>query len=107
MATTLTYLCDCGKKYMVFVSKKILITELMGQPERTKEAERWDKEEEKAGEIEMAKEMAKMFGADEFIDTRVNEVYQCECGKVFDLLAFYRSVREEGKKEGGEKSEQK
>lgn len=89
MALTLAYQCSCGEVYIVYVPQKLQTRELGQSLEMIREAEKVDKEERESGWIESIKTDLEDVGA-KFIDSSINEVIQCECGEVFDLLVFYR-----------------
>jgi len=53
-----------------------------------------DERERKSGEIEVIKKSVKKIGA-KFIDVRVNKVFPCKCGQIFDPLSFLSKPNEE------------
>jgi len=89
MAFILTYQCSCEEIYAVYVPQKLQARELGQSLKMIREAEKADKEERESGWIERIKTGLEDVGA-KFIDSSINEVIQCECGEVFDLLVFYR-----------------
>lgn len=90
MALTTTLHCDCGKTYVIYIPKRILFKEIfkgdgVGYGSGVVFGKMLDQQETKRGEIELAQEEAELDGY-EFRNINVNEVIQCECGAVFDML---------------------
>ena len=83
MAMTTAFRCSCGKVYEFYIPKKKL-GEIMGI---TEDWDAIDAEEEKAGEIELARHGAAELGH-EFIDGRETEDVTCwNCREVTSPLA--------------------
>lgn len=98
MASIFSYRCKCGRVYSIYVPKEMQFKEMFGDPKMIEEGRLIDKREQEAGEVENARRIMTEEAETEFRDASVNEVIQCECGEVFDVLAFYRELREKGKK---------
>jgi len=84
MALITTLQCSCGKEYLIYVPRRILYKEIFrgGGVELGKMI---DEHERGSGEIALAGETAELRGV-EFRDISINEIIQCECGRVFDML---------------------
>lgn len=75
--------CPCGIEYWVYIPKKVLYRELCGG--RVELGKKIDEYEQGKGEIALAGEAAELRGF-QFRDISINEIIQCECGEVFDML---------------------
>lgn len=86
---------NCGQIYQLYIPKKLQTKELNCVPEIIAKAEQSDKEDRESGAVEKLKRMADRIGA-KFINMSVNEVVQCDCGEIYDLLMYYRQGGEVG-----------
>lgn len=98
MASIFSYRCKCGRVYSVYLSKEMQYREMFDDPKMIEEGKRIDEEERKAGEVEDARRMIMEATGTKLRDTRINEIIQCECGEIFDALAFFREVREKAER---------
>jgi len=84
MALITTLQCSCGKEYLIYVPRRILYKEIF-RGGGVGLGKLIDEHERDRGEIALAGETAELRGV-EFRDISVNEIIQCECGRVFDML---------------------
>ena len=78
MALTAAFRCACGKSYLVYMPKQKLYGNIIDTDEGSIDLREIDEEEEKAGEIELARHVAADCGA-EFIDGREKETRGVVC----------------------------
>lgn len=89
MAFTIATTCACGKVFHFYIPKQ-KFAEIMGA---TENFEALDAEEEAAGEIELAKQLAEQLSGGVFVDSRDTEVATCPgCGEEVSLAGFYSHV---------------
>ena len=92
MALTTPFYCDCGKVYIIYIPKRMLFREMF-KGGGVKLGTLIDKKERERGEVALAQETAEFSGY-EFRDVGINEIIQCECGAVYDVLrAIYLSIK--------------
>ena len=85
MALTMIYRCACGINYHLYIPKRVIFGEIMGSCEQD-----WiqvDIQEERAGEIDVARKHASMIGS-RFVDYRDNQITICNCGAIIDIRAI-------------------
>jgi len=84
MALITALQCSCGIEYLIYVPRRILYKEIF-RGGGAGLGKMIDQHEQQRGEIALAGETAELRGV-EFRDISVNEIIQCECGRVFDML---------------------
>lgn len=79
----------CQQLYQLYIPNRVQAKAVNLGPEEIAYATKLDKELKETGKVENVKRMAKRIGA-KFVDASVNEIVQCDCGEVFDLLVYYK-----------------
>lgn len=88
MALITTIQCSCGREWLIYVPKRVLFREIFSKgmgSNGIRVGKLIDEQEERRGEIALAEEGAELRGV-AFRDVSINEIIQCECGRVFDML---------------------
>jgi len=93
MPININHVCQCGRKYYLYMPFKMYAKEAGYSPKGIAVAEKIDKEDHTPERMEIQKKIAELYGA-EFKDLSVNEIVQCECGKVLDMLAVFAKARD-------------
>lgn len=84
MALITTLRCSCGKEWLIYMPKRMLFREIFrgGGVELGKAI---DEHERDRGEVALVEGAAELNGV-ELRDISVNEIIQCRCGLVIDML---------------------
>lgn len=98
MASIFSYRCRCGRVHAVYLSKEMQYREMFDDPKMIEDGKRIDEEERKSGEVEDARRMMMKVTGTKLRDASINEIIQCECGEIFDTLAFFREAREKAER---------
>jgi hypothetical protein len=91
MASTIATTCACGKVFYFYITKQKLFGEIMGDDNEDWEVV--DAEEEAAGEIELAQQLAATADG-VFVDSRESEVTTCpECDEEIIFMEFFSHLK--------------
>ncbi len=94
MALITTFDCPCGERYCVYIPKQLLFREIfkgdgVGFGSGMVLGKMLDQQRSEREEVALIGEAAELCGFI-FKDISTNEVIQCSCGRVFDLLRVIR-----------------
>ena len=104
MASSTMLKCPCGKVYHIYIPKRLQHREVFGTPEAAEYRKRIDRLEKEMGKIKWMKYIAERVLGGEWIDASINEVIECECGEVYNVLSLGFSSDERERLKSQEKT---